>query len=169
MYIVTARADEAPKGKKLEFDRSGRLKGTQVTATPKGTTVVVENLFHTLPVRRKELEKNIKREYVKVLSVLQAYACISTGVKFTVSNHASKGYQFPFISSVQGFQWTLITDSRKRAVVFATKANATTRDNIANVFGSKTLSTLMPLDLESELQPTTRLRRDTNNDKVLVY
>ena len=91
MYIVTAQAGEAPKGMKLEFERSGKLKATHVAASPKGTTIVIEGLFKKLPVRRRELEKNIKREYVKVLAVLQAYACVSAAVKFTVSNQTNKG------------------------------------------------------------------------------
>lgn len=91
-HIVTARADSAPKGTRLDFEVSGKLKGTSVVASQKGTTVVVENLFYNLPVRRKELEKNIKREYGKVLGILHAYACISTGVRFAVSNQAVKGY-----------------------------------------------------------------------------
>ena len=95
LYLITAQATEAPKGCKLEFERVGKLKAATVTASPKGTTVVVENLFHTLPVRRKEFEKNFKREYVKVLGVLQAYACISTGTKVTVSNQNSKGLGLP--------------------------------------------------------------------------
>ena len=91
-HIITARAPDGPKGTKLEFEQSGKLKSTSVVAARQGTTVVVETLFHNLPVRRKELEKNVKREYSKVLEMLQAYACISTGVKFTVSNHVPKGY-----------------------------------------------------------------------------
>jgi hypothetical protein len=91
-HIITARASDGPKGAKLEFEQSGRLKGTSVVAAKQGTTVVVETLFHNLPVRRKELEKNAKREYSKVLELLQAYACISTGVKFNISNHVAKGY-----------------------------------------------------------------------------
>lgn len=62
-----------------------------MVASQKGTTVVVENLFQNLPVRRKELEKNIKREYGKVLGLLHAYACISTEVHFAVSNQMPKG------------------------------------------------------------------------------
>ena len=92
--------------------------------------VAVETIFKSLPVRRQELEKNIKREYGKVLVLLQAYACISTNVKVSVSNVMGK----------------------KKAVVFSTKSNKTTRDNIANVFGSKTLSSLVSLDLEFEMQ-----------------
>ncbi|KAL8713455.1 MAG: hypothetical protein Q9225_006761 [Loekoesia sp. 1 TL-2023] len=125
-HIVTARADEAPKGTRLDFETSGKLRATSVVASQKGTTVAVEGLFANLPVRRRELEKNIKREYGKVLGVLQAYACICTSVKVTVSNVMAKG---------------------KKTVVFATKSNATTRENIANVFGAKTLPALVQMDL----------------------
>jgi DNA mismatch repair protein PMS2 len=90
-HIVTARPSDGSKGTKLEFEQSGRLKCTSVVAAKQGTTVVVESLFHNLPVRRKELEKTVKREYTKVLNLLNAYACISTGVKFNVSNQVPKG------------------------------------------------------------------------------
>ena len=102
-------------------------------ASQKGTTVSVENLFMNLPVRRRELEKNIKREYGKVLGVLQAYACISTRAKVSVSNMMAKG---------------------KKAVVFATKSNLTTRENIANVYGAKTLPGLVAMNLSFEMRPS---------------
>ena len=131
--VTTAQAHEAPKGKKLDFEISGKLKSTTTIAAQKGTTVTVENLFNKLPVRQKELSKNIKREYGKVLSLLQAYACISTNVKFTVKNAASKG---------------------RSAVVFSTRGNSTTRDNIANVYGAKMLPQLIELDLVLNFQST---------------
>lgn len=115
---------------KLDFESSGKLRSTSTVASPKGTTVAVENLFYNLPVRRRELEKNIKREYGKVLGMLQAYACISNHVKFAVSNVAAKG---------------------KKTTVFATKSNPTTRDNIANVFGAKVLQALVDMNLSLDL------------------
>lgn len=130
-HIVTARAEEAPKGTRLDFETSGELKATSVVASQKGTTVAVEGLFANLPVRRRELEKNIKREYGKVLGVLQAYACISTSVKFSVSSIISKG---------------------KKVLVFATKSNPTTRENIANVFGAKTLAVLVQMDIRFNME-----------------
>ena len=87
-----------------------------------------------LPVRRQGLVRNIKREYGKALGVLQGYACISTQIRFSVSNVMAKG---------------------KKAVVFSTKSNQTTRENIANVYGTKALPGLVPLNLEFELQPST--------------
>jgi len=137
-HIITAREDEAPKGTRLDFEASGKLNGTSVIASQKGTTVAVENLFLNLPVRRRELERNIKREYGKVLGVLQAYACISTQARISVSNVMAKG---------------------KKAVVFATKSNQTTRENIANVFGAKALSGLVSMDLSLNMEPTATAAR----------
>lgn len=131
--IVTCTAQEAPRANKLEFEISGKLKGTSVVSGQRGTTVFVEDLFYCLPVRRRELERNIKREWTKVIGLLNQYACIQTGVKFTVSQQPTKG---------------------KRMVLFSTKGNPTTRDNIINVFGVKTMSALITLDLKLELKPT---------------
>ncbi|KAH0843520.1 hypothetical protein AYO21_07202 [Fonsecaea monophora] len=146
--IVTAQADEAPKGKRLDFDSLGKLKSVTVVAAQRGTTASVENLFESLPVRRKELTKNIKREYNKVLGLLQAYACIGVNVKFTVKNTMPKS---------------------KSMMVFSTKGNATTRENIANVYGAKTLSALVALDLELDYQPTlTQMARKDKHTNIRV-
>ncbi|KAH7385200.1 hypothetical protein DE146DRAFT_666498 [Phaeosphaeria sp. MPI-PUGE-AT-0046c] len=134
-HIVTARPVDGPKGTKLEFEQSGKLKGTSVVAAKQGTIVVVETLFHNLPVRRKELEKNIKREYNKVLQLLNAYACISVGVKFSVSNLIPKG---------------------KKTIAFSTNSNASTKDNISNVYGAKTIGALIALNLQFEMNPSDR-------------
>ena len=131
--VITCMAEDIPKGSKLEFETSGTLKCTSVVAAQRGTTVTVENLFSNLPVRRQELERNIKREWNRVVSVLGQYACIQTGIKFTVSQQAGKG---------------------KKTTLFSTKGNQTTRENIVNVFGAKTLTALVTLDLKLALEPT---------------
>ncbi|KAI1170177.1 hypothetical protein F4777DRAFT_570117 [Nemania sp. FL0916] len=140
--VTTCLASDAPRGSRLEFETSGNLCGTGVVAAQKGTTVLVESLFHNLPVRRRELERNIKREWNKVLVVLNQYACIQTKLKFSVSQQPNKG---------------------KRIVLFSTKGNQTTRENIVNVFGAKTLAVLIPLDLELELEPTPAAGRRLNS------
>ncbi|KAI7590182.1 DNA mismatch repair protein MutL [Hortaea werneckii] len=132
-HILTARAEDGAVGKRLDFEVSGKLKGATVAAAQRGTTVTIDELFYNLPVRRKELEKNIKREYGKVIGLLHAYACIGVGVRFSVSNHMPKG---------------------KKMAVFSTKANTTTKENVVNVFGSKTLLALIRLDLKLEMQPS---------------
>ncbi|KAL5336433.1 hypothetical protein BJX70DRAFT_281483 [Aspergillus crustosus] len=140
--VTTAQADQAPRATRLEFEQSGKLKKTQVVAGQKGTTASVEGLFKTLPVRRRELEKNIKREYGKLLNLLHAYACISTGVRFSVKS----------------------TQAKRNAVVFTTNSNQTTKENIANVYGAKTLLALIPLELELEFEPSTAGKRGSGKD-----
>lgn len=147
-YMTTAQANDAPKGTKLEFNVVGSLKSTSTVACGRGTTATVEDLFNTLPVRRKELTKNIKREYGKVLGLLQSYACIGVNVKFTLKNTMPKG---------------------KSMVVFSTKGNATTRENIANIFSAKTLPALVALDLQLDFQPSSTQRVfDAESAQVVV-
>ncbi|KAL9092108.1 MAG: hypothetical protein Q9165_004541 [Trypethelium subeluteriae] len=155
-HIRTAQEKDVPKGTRLDFETSGKLKATSIVASQKGTTVAVEDIFRNLPVRRKELEKNVKREYGKVLNLLHAYACIGTGVRFIVSNQVTKN---------------------KKVTVFSTKMNSTTKENIANIYGAKTLPALIPLDLMLELEPsnvptqgarTGRMQSDTDSREVQV-
>lgn len=75
----------------------------------------------------------MKREYTKVLGVLQAYAGVCVGVRFAVFNQPVKG---------------------RRTPVFATKGNKTTRENIANVFGARTMGALVALELVLEMKST---------------
>lgn len=131
--ITTCLESEIPKGSKLGFELSGKLSSTTMVPSQKGTTVSVENLFHNLPVRRRELQRNVKREWHKVIALLNQYACILTNLKFSVSQQPSKG---------------------KRVLLFSTKSNPTTRENIINIFGSKTMSSLVSLDLLLEMKPS---------------
>ena len=148
-HITTARAGESPKGTRLDFEVSGKLKNSCIVACQKGTTVSVEALFEHLPVRRKELAKNIKREYGKAVGLLQTYACISTGVKFTVKNSIPKG---------------------KTTIVFSTQSNSTTKENIANVYDAKTLLALVPLNLNLKFEPfaTTKRMPGSNLTQISV-
>lgn len=149
-YITTAQANQAPRANRLEFEVSGKLHKTQIVAGQKGTTASVEGIFKRLPVRRRELEKNIKREYGKVLNLLHAYACICVGIRFSVKNTVGK---------------------TKNVVVFSTNGNRTTRENIANVYGAKTLSALIPLDLELEFEPSASMKRvgaDKKSNQMVV-
>ncbi|OHF03388.1 DNA mismatch repair protein MutL [Colletotrichum orchidophilum] len=131
--IVTCMAQDVPKGTRLEFEPSGNLKETHVVAAQKGTNVIVGSLFHNLPVRRRELQRNIKREWNKVIALLNQYACIQTGVKFSVSQQPTKG---------------------KRIILFSTKGNPSTRENLVNIFGAKTMTVLVKLDLSLRFEPT---------------
>jgi DNA mismatch repair protein PMS2 len=49
-----------------------------------------------------------------------------------------------------------LTVNRKKTIAFSTNSNASTRDNISNVYGAKTISALIPLNLEFEMDTSTR-------------
>lgn len=51
----------------------------------------ISNLFEPLPVRRGEFKRNIKKQYNRLLRVMQAYALVSLGVRITLTNTRAKG------------------------------------------------------------------------------
>lgn len=86
---VTITTNDSSGGSRIEFDESGDIKHKQEVAAPRGTLVQVTNLFWTLPVRRKDFERNSQREFAKLVSIIQEYAIISP-VRLTVE-HSIKG------------------------------------------------------------------------------
>ena len=67
---VETRTKNDAVGTQLTFDQSGIIISERNVARQVGTTVIIEKLFSTLPVRRKELCRNIRREYGKLISLL---------------------------------------------------------------------------------------------------
>jgi DNA mismatch repair protein PMS2 len=62
----------------------------------RGTTVAAHNLFKPYPVRRKELERNLKREVGRLLHLMEAYALVpctneNSGVRLVLSNQPRGG------------------------------------------------------------------------------
>ncbi|KAJ1485397.1 histidine kinase-like ATPase, partial [Baffinella frigidus] len=78
-------------GTKLEYDKNGTLHNTSNCAREGGTTVTLSALFHNLPVRLKDFQKNKTREYQRLIRKLQAYAIIHTDVRFVCVNQTAKG------------------------------------------------------------------------------
>lgn len=126
--IVTTQSP--PMAHQLTFKESGALDKTTICKGSKGTTVTVSSLFKNLPVRLKDLTKNIKREFNKCISLLQSYALINTKVKFVVRNVNSKGKKVNMLHS-QGLN--------------------SLKSNIISIFGSTGLQGLVPLDIELDL------------------
>ncbi|GAA5824001.1 hypothetical protein JCM5353_007053 [Sporobolomyces roseus] len=129
LSLVTSTASTAPAGTSLTFARNGECIVGGKVARSKGTTIKVEKLFESLPVRRKELIKNTKREFAKALELLQAYALISTGVRFEVKN----------------------TTKNKTMTHLQSPASASLRSNFSSVFAPKSLQTMTELDLTLEV------------------
>lgn len=90
-HVQVVTCTQAPLATKLELDINGEIKSKSVSPGKKGTTITISDIFHSLPVRRKDLQKNIKREFIKTTALLQAYAVICLGVRIIVSNTLSKG------------------------------------------------------------------------------
>lgn len=129
--IHTATSQQAPMGTVLRLDRSGRVADDSGRAArQRGTTITIEGLFKSLPVRRKEFEKNLKREYAKAQNLLQAYALITKGVRWTTTNQPSGGRKTPQFS------------------VNSSSADNYLAANVSALFGAKVAPTLMPLSFE---------------------
>lgn len=113
----------AKVGTRLVFDHNGKI--TQKAPYPRqqGTTVSIQQLFHTLPVRHKEFQRNIKKEYAKMVQILQAYCIISKGVRINCTNQVGQGKKSPVVSTTGG---------------------PNLKENIGAVFGKKQLQSLIP-------------------------
>nr|XP_020029460.1 mismatch repair endonuclease PMS2 isoform X1 [Castor canadensis] len=113
----------AKVGTRLVFDHNGKIVQKTPYPRPKGTTVSVQQLFYTLPVRHKEFQRNIKKEYAKMVQVLQAYCVISAGIRVSCTNQLGQG---------------------KRQPVVCTSGSSSMKENIGSVFGQKQLQSLIP-------------------------
>ncbi|GAA6010657.1 hypothetical protein JCM11491_003013 [Sporobolomyces phaffii] len=129
LSLVTSTASTAPVGTSLTFTRSGECVVGGKAARSKGTTIQVDKLFESVPVRRKDLIKNTKREFAKALELLQAYALVSTGVRFEVKN----------------------TTKSKTMTHLQSPASPSLRSNFSSIFAPKSLQTMMELALDLEV------------------
>ncbi|XP_076856361.1 mismatch repair endonuclease PMS2 [Brachyhypopomus gauderio] len=135
LSVVTCH-ESSHVGTRLVFDHSGRLIQRVPHPRQQGTTVTLQNLFSTLPVRHKEFQRNIKKEYSKMIHVLQSYCIISTGVRITCTNQIGQG---------------------KRSTVLCTGGSPSVRDNIGALFGPKQLQSLIPF---RQISPTDIIKED---------
>ncbi|KAM7381922.1 hypothetical protein PAMA_012671 [Pampus argenteus] len=129
LSVVTCH-ESSQVGTKLVFDHKGHLVQQSPHPRQQGTTVSLQQLFYTLPVRHKEFQRNIKKEYTKMVHVLQSYCIISTGVRITCSNQSGQG---------------------KRSTVLSTSGSQSMRDNIGAIYGPKQLQSLLPFQ---QVSPT---------------
>ncbi|KAH7907596.1 DNA mismatch repair protein MutL [Hygrophoropsis aurantiaca] len=150
LAVTTATSAEAPMGTVLEMDRNGKIRSRNAkVARQRGTTVSVTMIFKPLPVRRKELERNIKREFGKTLNLLTAYALVpcakeNKGVRLTVSNHPDGG---------------------RKTIQLRTDGSPSTRASVTALWGPKALENVVDLDLSFQVETEKAvLRRRTNQD-----
>lgn len=123
---IETRTVNEPVATHLTFNHSGVLVAEKKIARQIGTTVTVKKLFSSLPVRSKEFKRNIRKEYGKLVSLLNAYALIAKGVRFGCTNTTGKNV---------------------KSVVLKTQGNDSLKDNIITVLGMNTFNCLEPMSL----------------------
>ncbi|XP_022251208.1 mismatch repair endonuclease PMS2-like [Limulus polyphemus] len=107
--VITTCNKGASSGTRLEFDHDGKLTKRSPCSRQVGTTVSLQNLFCTLPVRHKEFLHNVRREFNRMVQVLTAYCLISTKIRITCINQTKKGVVEEkeldvLVASLLGFQ-----------------------------------------------------------------
>ncbi|KAJ7758016.1 histidine kinase-like ATPase [Mycena metata] len=151
--VVVSTATRPPIGVTLEMESSGKVRHKGKVARQRGTTITLTNLFSTLPVRRKEFERNAKREFGKALTLLNAYAlgpcCSQNGVRLTVSNQADKG---------------------AKSVQIRTPGTPLLRESVSALWGPKALDNTVPLALRFPVERDKTLFRapDSSNAPIEV-
>ncbi|KMY93978.1 mismatch repair endonuclease PMS2 isoform X1 [Drosophila simulans] len=122
--VIQTRHKSTDVGVKVELDHDGRIKKRSPCARGVGTTVLLANLFSTLPVRRRDFTRNIKKEFTKMCQILQAYCLVTKGVRILCSNHTPKG---------------------AKTVVLQTHGDQEVMANISAIFGARQAADLVPL------------------------
>ncbi|XP_017125055.1 mismatch repair endonuclease PMS2 isoform X1 [Drosophila elegans] len=122
--VIQTRHESTEVGIKVELDHDGRIKKRSPCARAVGTTVSLTNLFATLPVRRRDFTRNIKKEFTKMCQILQAYCLVTKGVRILCSNQTPKG---------------------AKTVVLQTHGNHEVLANISAIFGARQAADLVPL------------------------
>ncbi|GAA6101074.1 mismatch repair endonuclease PMS2 isoform X2 [Tachysurus ichikawai] len=135
LSVVTCH-ESSHVGTRLIFDHNGRLVQRAPHPRQQGTTVSLQQLFSTLPVRHKEFQRNIKKEFSKMVHILQSYCIISTGVRITCTNQLGQG---------------------KRNTLVCTSGSQSMRDNIGALFGPKQLQSLLPFQ---QISPNESVKED---------
>ncbi|XP_017472957.1 PREDICTED: mismatch repair endonuclease PMS2 isoform X2 [Rhagoletis zephyria] len=122
--VVVTRHGSQDVGTHMELDHEGKIKKRTPCARSAGTTVTLTNLFVTLPVRRRDFVRNIRKEFNKMCQILQAYCLVTRGVRIICTNQTAKG---------------------NKLVVMQTNGSQEYLANIAAVFGNRLTTDLLPL------------------------
>lgn len=130
--IVTTRTEREEAGQRLEYRQDGYCRGGDggAVAAPRkvGTTVQVVKLFHSLPVRRSDMERRIKAQKARLMKLMQGYALLCLGVRFNLVEVTNSG--------------TTTTTSSSKTSLQTSERSIRFEDTVSSVLGSKFLSGL---------------------------
>lgn len=122
---------------RIEYNQRGEVTKKSACARQTGTSVILTDLFGSLPVRKREFHKNIKKEFTKVCEIIQAYGLISYGKRIFLTNQLAKG---------------------SKTTVISTNGSFSMYDNILSIFGSKQGTQL--LEIKQPVQSNEVLTQD---------
>ena len=122
---VVTRCEAEKVGTRLVFNRNGALTARIPTARKVGTTVTVKELFAALPVRRADLQRNLKRQYTKTLRLLHGYALIATHCRLRVMLQAGS----------------------KRSSAITVQSGRSIKEGLSSLFGTNFPQTLEPISV----------------------
>lgn len=112
---------------KLQFNKKGLLEKKEICAREIGTTVCVKNIFKPLPVRAKEFQRNLKKEFAKAIQILHSYCLVSTGIKISCTNNV---------------------DGKSGSIIVATTGETTVLNNANCIFGKKSLNGVQAVEIK---------------------
>lgn len=124
---ITTKQNDDTAAETLVFAADGSIATREAAARAVGTTVTVRGLLVNVPVRRKHLERSIKREHLRVLNVVQAYALIATHARI-VCTHAP-------------------SERSAKSTLLSTQASGSIRNNIITLFGAKAAASIEAVDV----------------------
>ena len=124
---ITTRNAQSTKATRIEYDPNGLIRNKTSCARSVGTTIQLEKLFHSLPVRHKEFIKNLKREYHKLMYIVQSYCLISEGIKLSCFH-------------------VMQDKSTKLMSTQSTQSKNNLKSNIIEIFGSSAMSNMVQFD-----------------------
>lgn len=117
---LKSRTENSETGTSIKIEGSNVL-SQEVTVTPKGTSILVKNLFFNIPARRNFLKSN-QVEIRHIIDEFQRVALAHPEIAFTFLNNGSEVFQLP---------------------------GSNLRQRIVNLFGAKTNEKLVPVSEET--------------------
>lgn len=130
MEIRSATAESSPMGWLLKYGPNGQLESKKAISHPRGTTVKVIDLFHNLPVRRANLQKNYKREFQRMMNGMLPYFVILANVRLALFH---------------------TENLNAKKLMMKTNGNKLIKDNLVNIYGATALNGLEELKCTLEV------------------
>uniref|UniRef100_A0A8D9B258 Mismatch repair endonuclease PMS2 n=1 Tax=Cacopsylla melanoneura TaxID=428564 RepID=A0A8D9B258_9HEMI len=147
---IVTRHKQSNVAHRLEFDHHGHIKSKTMVSRQIGTTVSLQNIFSTLPVRQKEFHRHLKKEFAKMTQVLYGYCLIALGVKISCINISKQGARTTLVSTLGSTSLReniscVFGPKQVRTTLVSTLGSSSLRENISCVFGPKQLQHIVPI------------------------